>query len=32
MNNDDVKIDNELLEEISNYLQLDSRRYDGGAG
>lgn len=30
MNNDEMNIGNELLAEISDYLQLDSKRYDGG--
>lgn len=31
MNKEEIIIDNELLNELSNYLQLDSKRYDGGA-
>lgn len=30
MNNDEINVDNELLSEISDYIQLDSKRYDGG--
>lgn len=30
MNNDEINVENELLSAISDYLQLDSRRYDGG--
>lgn len=26
-----IEINREMLEELSDYLQLDSRRYDGGA-
>lgn len=30
MNSEDINVGNELLAEISDYLQLDAKRYDGG--
>lgn len=31
MNENEITVDNELLEKISDYIMLDSKRYDGGA-
>lgn len=31
MNNEEINVESELLSQISDYLQLDAKRYDGGA-
>lgn len=31
MNSDEINVEGELLAQISDYLQLDAKRYDGGA-